>query len=234
MENASRALTIAAGVLIAIAVLSLGVYLFSKNAGFARNINSQLSEDEIYAFNERFYLCDDRINITANEIATLINFAKESNDNYELDRTNTSNSSFYADIKINGKSFFKDIISDDEYNDNEQFKKKIEDFLKNNNTTLFSCNANIFTTKNKNGDIRDKIINNSDDGSKNRTYKEGNKYYLAVVKTDNDIKVNNTTSLIYEINFYSQNFKVKDLNNGLDASTDYRIENIDLFSVINK
>ena len=132
MENASRALTIAAGVLIAIAVLSLGVYLFSKNAGFARNINSQLSEDEIYAFNERFYLCDDRINITANEIATLINFAKESNDNYELDRTNTSNSSFYADIKINGKSFFKDIISDDEYNDNEQFKKKIEDFLKNN------------------------------------------------------------------------------------------------------
>lgn len=234
MENASRALIIVAGVFIAIAVLSLGIYLFSNNARFSRNINSQLSEDKIYAFNERFYLCDDRINITANEIATLINFAKESNDNYELNRTNTSNSSFYADVKINDKSFFKDMISDSEYNDNIQFKKKIEAFLNNYNTTFFSCNASIYTVKNKNGDIKEKIINNNDDGSKNRTYKEGNKYYLAIQKTDNDIKVNNTTGLIYEINFNSQNFKVKDLYNNFDASTDYRFENVDLFSVINK
>ena len=54
MENASKALIIAGAILISIMVISLGVYIFNKTGGTAKNsVETRMGEQEIQAFNSR-------------------------------------------------------------------------------------------------------------------------------------------------------------------------------------
>lgn len=52
MENASKALIIAGSILIAIMIISLGIYIFKQYSSFAKE-NADLSEQEISAFNSK-------------------------------------------------------------------------------------------------------------------------------------------------------------------------------------
>ena len=54
MENASKALLISGGVLIAILILTLFSYLFSKMAGSSSNIYAALEKHEKDEFNQQF------------------------------------------------------------------------------------------------------------------------------------------------------------------------------------
>ena len=79
MENASRALIIAGGVLIAIIILSLGVYLFVMFSGQAKTYRDIVSVTEIQKFNSKFDAYAGRQDITAQEVASVCNLAKEYN-----------------------------------------------------------------------------------------------------------------------------------------------------------
>ena len=156
MENVSKALIIAGEVLIAVLVLSLAMVVIVKFGKFSANTNKRLSENELNDFNNKFYAFNGRINITADEIASLINYAKENNDLHEVDLTNKQKSEYYVDVKIlddgnyNG-SFFK-ILSKKPGDDisKADFKNAINVFLKDNNNKLFYCNAGV---KSVNGNI---------------------------------------------------------------------------------
>lgn len=52
MENASKALIIAGSILIAIMIISLGIYIFKQYSSFTKE-NADLSEQEISAFNSK-------------------------------------------------------------------------------------------------------------------------------------------------------------------------------------
>ena len=52
MENASKALIIAGSILIAIMIISLGIYILKQYSSFAKE-NADLSEQEISAFNSK-------------------------------------------------------------------------------------------------------------------------------------------------------------------------------------
>ena len=84
MENAAKALLIAAGVLIAILLLTLFAYLFSQMAGSASTIYSVLEESEISEFNQQFLNYDGRgisagtTPLSVQDVATLINLAQDS------------------------------------------------------------------------------------------------------------------------------------------------------------
>ena len=54
MEDASKALFIAAGILIGILVLSLGVYLFVYMSGETGKISVRIEENQLQEFNEQF------------------------------------------------------------------------------------------------------------------------------------------------------------------------------------
>ena len=54
MENASKALIMAAGVLIGMLILSLAVYLYIDFGTSAAQINSQITEQQIAQFNSKF------------------------------------------------------------------------------------------------------------------------------------------------------------------------------------
>lgn len=77
MENASKALMIAGGILIAMLVLSIGVYLFANYRDVSYSYEKNMSTTEIQKLNSNFTKFDKRDNITIQEIVTIANFARQ-------------------------------------------------------------------------------------------------------------------------------------------------------------
>ena len=94
MENASKALIMAGGVLIGILILSLATYLFVDLGSTSAEIHAKNAEQQITEFNSKFtayegYYELDETNgkknwkITIYDIITLAGYAKENNKYYE-------------------------------------------------------------------------------------------------------------------------------------------------------
>lgn len=89
MENASKALIMAGGVLIGILIISLAVYLFTDFGSTSAQINAQNSQKQITEFNSKFTSYegykdkDGKWKITIYDIITLAGYAKENNQYYE-------------------------------------------------------------------------------------------------------------------------------------------------------
>lgn len=79
MENASKALLIAGGVLIAIIILSIALFLYSLYANRAKEYSQIMSTTELQKFNSKFETYVGRNDITAQEIVSVVNLAKEYN-----------------------------------------------------------------------------------------------------------------------------------------------------------
>ena len=77
MENISKALMIAAGVLISILVISIGVYLFVNYGNIGSSYDKNMEAIDIQKFNSNFTKFQGRNNITIHEIITLVNFVKQ-------------------------------------------------------------------------------------------------------------------------------------------------------------
>ena len=98
MENASKALIIAGGVLIAILLLTLFTYLFSKMANGTSKIYDMMEQSEIAEFNQKFLNYKGRDDLTIQDVVTIINLAKDGTDGpngkasvtVELDRHNVT------------------------------------------------------------------------------------------------------------------------------------------------
>lgn len=82
MENATRALIMAASVLIGILLISLGVVIFSRTGNVSKTYSSTVTQEEIAIFNSNFTKHLGRP--FAKHIAeTIINFAKSNNVKYK-------------------------------------------------------------------------------------------------------------------------------------------------------
>lgn len=104
MENASKALIMAAGVLIGILVLSLGVYLFASFGNTSIQIHEENEANELNKFNSQFTVYQGRTDLTIYDILTVANYASENNKYYGLDKTNRGNeATFYVGVKLDGK-----------------------------------------------------------------------------------------------------------------------------------
>lgn len=76
MENAAKGLIMAGGILIAVIVLSLGVYIFTTFSEGTEPYNKTFTEQEIWAFNNKFLDCIDNNNqATIQDVVTMINLA---------------------------------------------------------------------------------------------------------------------------------------------------------------
>lgn len=103
MENASKAMFIAAGVLIGIMILSLAVYLIITFGSTSAEIAKQKQLDQINQFNSQFTVYDGRKNLTIHEVITLANLATQSNINYDLDSSARGDkASMYVAVFVNG------------------------------------------------------------------------------------------------------------------------------------
>lgn len=84
MENASKALIMAAGVLIGILILSLAVYLFLSFGSTSAELHKQKEEQQLNQFNAQFTSYVGKEGITIYDVVSVANLATESNIYYEF------------------------------------------------------------------------------------------------------------------------------------------------------
>lgn len=123
MENATKALLIAGVVLIAIIIISIGLYLYSMFSNQSKEYNDIISATELEKFNSKFNVFIGRTDIRAQEIVSVANLAKEYNDQVKIF------------VEMEGKT--KEILFSG--NPAEEVLLNQETFIKNNKDSYFSC-----------------------------------------------------------------------------------------------
>lgn len=146
MENASKALLLAAEVMVGVLVLSLMVYLFVTFGASSAQINEKLDSNKLSEFNNQFDKYIGTSDITIYDIVTLANLARENNEYYELDSSTEGN--YYISIKLDGLSLEK--------KKSIELTEIIEDKLKNNNSfNRYICNSNNVIYSSVTGRVRE-------------------------------------------------------------------------------
>lgn len=108
MENAVKALLIAAGVFMGLMILSLGISLYASLSGYVEGVQEEIASTETQQFNEQFtkYINYDKdtkkksFTLTIQDIVTAANTAYENNKKYEL--TDYEGNNYYVIIKMPG------------------------------------------------------------------------------------------------------------------------------------
>ncbi len=96
MENASKALLLAASVLIGILVLSVAVYIFLSFGASAKQIHSEIDTNRLNEFNTQFTAYELKEENTIYDIITVVNLAKDNNEYYGL--KNKENNNLYISV----------------------------------------------------------------------------------------------------------------------------------------
>lgn len=123
MENASKALLIAGGILISMLVISIGVYLFASYRGLATSHEQTMQADEIREFNVKFEKFEGREDITIQEIVTLVNFCKQYEEQTEIhNKVILSGQGDLTTKKDNIISLIQENSIENETNKNKYFK----------------------------------------------------------------------------------------------------------------
>ena len=135
MENASKALIMAGGVLIGILILSLAAYLFVDLGSTSAEITAKNTEKQITEFNSKFTVYENYNDITIYDIVSLAAYAKENNEYYK--DVNDEG----IDVKIGNSSILNksyiELINDNAYADNNGTLKK------------YSCSAIEYNSRGK-------------------------------------------------------------------------------------
>ena len=84
MDNASKALIIAGGMLIAIMVASLFVYLFASYGSYAENMYDRINERQITEANNEYTKYEGSDENTIYDVVSVINKAKDNNKSLNL------------------------------------------------------------------------------------------------------------------------------------------------------
>lgn len=121
MENASKALIMVGGVLIAILVASLGVYISKTVAEYIESNYRRLEQPKITEFNQQFLQYNDS-EVNMQDIVTMINLAKNNNIKYNFTKDDAPNvpkndGSYYitVDIEAINAGAFATIPDDKKY-----------------------------------------------------------------------------------------------------------------------
>ena len=97
MENAVKALLIAAGVLIGVMTISLGVALYSSLGVYVESMHEDIRDKELQQFNNQYTKYID-IELTIHDVVTAANTAYESNNKYNL--TESEDNNYYVTINL--------------------------------------------------------------------------------------------------------------------------------------
>ena len=137
MENATKALIIAAGVLIGMMIIALAVFLVDSLSVYIEDTQEQMKANALTQFNIQFtqyinYKTDGtkEFDLTIQDVVTAANIAYENNKAYEL--TEPGEATMYVEVKLNGTSIEKDI------NQNN----RISPILGNNMDKKYKCTIN--------------------------------------------------------------------------------------------
>ena len=121
MENASKELIIAGGVLIVILVLTLFAYINTKMGSGTHNLYSRLEDHDITEFNQKFLNYDGNKNLKIQDVVTLINTANNANKN--------NNIGAQVSVLVNNASYL------------DKSTDELNKLLMNNADKTYTCNV---------------------------------------------------------------------------------------------
>lgn len=121
MENASKALIIAGGVLIVILVLTLFAYINTKMGSGTHNLYSRLEDHDITEFNQKFLNYDGNKNLKIQDVVTLINTANNANKNNNIEAQ--------VSVLVNNASYL------------DKSTDALNELLMNNADKTYTCNV---------------------------------------------------------------------------------------------
>lgn len=128
MENSAKALVIAGGVLLAIMVLTIGVYLVGELGKTADSYTTTLDAAELQKYNSNFEVFIGRNDIAPQEIVTLISLAQQKEQEVTI----------FIEDKDSGIDY-TNCMNWEEADKSAFLQKKIEEAKSNNgNMTLYS------------------------------------------------------------------------------------------------
>lgn len=106
MENASKALIMAGEILIALIVLSIISVVTISFGKHSKEMHKKMADQQNQQFNNNFLIYSNRTNITAQEIVTIINYAKIKNDERGLAWNDYTNE-YYVEVYIDNTKVFR-------------------------------------------------------------------------------------------------------------------------------
>ena len=102
MENASKALMMAAGVLIGILIISLAIYLITSFGSRSAELHKQVATEQLNQFNSQ-YTAYEGSDATIYDVVTVANLATENNITYNLGNSErTNDGTYYISVVLNG------------------------------------------------------------------------------------------------------------------------------------
>ena len=117
MENASKALIMAGGILVGILVMSLFIYLIVSFGATSDKLHEQNAQTQINQFNTQFTIYTDKENITIYDIISVANLARENNE-----QTNE----YFITIKLREKNKSEVSLTDTSINLISKIKENVD------------------------------------------------------------------------------------------------------------
>lgn len=157
MENASKALLMAAGVLIGVLILTLMVYLFVDFGTISAQIHSQVSQRQINEFNSKFtsyesYEDEGKSEITIYDVITVANYARENNEYYK--DSNLYESDYKVEVILKSSRGTTILLTSKEI---DFINNLVQDEQVNNNTWLVEYKCEV-TKYHNNGRVSEVIF----------------------------------------------------------------------------
>lgn len=140
MENASKALLMAGGVLIGILVLSLIAYLFIYFGSQSQDFRDTMNQKQLTKYNAQYTIYDSRSNLTIYDVVTAINVAFENNVKHMYD--SNYNTEHFVSVKVDNIEKAKPNPAD-----NDTVKKHtdaINDLIQENRDNKYICNVGFY------------------------------------------------------------------------------------------
>ena len=109
MENESKALLMAATVLVGVLLISLAVYLFTIFGNFSADMTKELTQKDIDEFNAQFTKYESYQNAStgewentcrAQDIVTIANIAKDNNSKYNYTTADANTGYYYIKVTV--------------------------------------------------------------------------------------------------------------------------------------
>lgn len=130
MENATKALYIAAGVLMGVMILSLAVMLFSSMQAYIQGYKEDIEYNALNTFNNKYQkYVDNDTDFTIQDVVTVAGMAYEDNSslNIETSEWEISVNSLYVGVWLNDTRIDQNI------------KENIQDLLTDNISKKYKC-----------------------------------------------------------------------------------------------
>ena len=102
MENASKAIIMAGGILIGVLTLTIFLYVFTSFGGSSAEMQKQIDARVLAGFNNNFTKYENSNTCTIHDIISLVHFANKNNEDFPRE------SNYYINVYIDGKGELTD------------------------------------------------------------------------------------------------------------------------------